>query len=126
VRRRAWLAARADELRRTQTPAERHFGRLLARHMPGRWRAQHPVHLPLLVSAVLDFYCPAARLAVEIDGPSHLAPAARRRDRRRDLALRLLRIRTIRITNTDARAADMHFLAWLYDVMEQRIGSERS
>jgi len=36
----------------------------------------------------VDFLCPEARLAVELDGPQHLSdPAAYRRDRRKDALL---------------------------------------
>ena len=43
------------------------------------FRRQHPFG-----SIILDFYCPAARLAVEVDGSTHWDEAARRKDEARD------------------------------------------
>ncbi len=46
---------------------------------------------------VIDFYCAAARLAVEIDGWGHAAGDRPERDERRDAWLRERGIRTLRI-----------------------------
>ncbi len=43
------------------------------------FRRQHPFG-----SIVLDFYCPAARLAVEVDGSTHWDAAAQAKDEARD------------------------------------------
>ncbi len=53
-----------------------------------RFRRQH-----VIGGFVLDFYCPAARLCVEIDGVMHDAA----RDKRRDAELMRRNIETIRI-----------------------------
>jgi len=42
-------------------------------------RRQHPIG-----PYILDFYCSAARLAIEVDGAMHDDPDVHRRDRRRD------------------------------------------
>jgi hypothetical protein len=52
----------------------------------------------------VDFHWPALRLALEIDGPTHLAPVQRARDARRDLALQRLGWRVVRVP--DDRAAE--------------------
>ncbi len=59
---------RARELRRNQTHSEgRLWGELRGRRLGGwKWRRQSPIG-----PFVVDFYCPAARLVVELDGPSH-------------------------------------------------------
>lgn len=49
----------------------------------------------------LDFYCPALKLAIELDGDSHFVEGAAERDRRRDQYLRRFGIRTIRFTNEE-------------------------
>jgi very-short-patch-repair endonuclease len=58
----------ARELRREQTPAEERFWELVRnRRFDGhKFRRQHR-----LGPWFLDFYCPALRLAIEIDGPIH-------------------------------------------------------
>ena len=59
---------RARELRANQTDSEgRLWGELRGRRMGGwKWRRQAPIG-PFIV----DFYCPAAHLVVELDGAQH-------------------------------------------------------
>lgn len=58
----------AYELRKEMTDAERKlWSKLRNKQLGGmRFRAQHPVG-----PYILDFYCPAAKLAVEVDGEIH-------------------------------------------------------
>ncbi|WP_395944961.1 endonuclease domain-containing protein [Brevundimonas sp.] len=60
--------SRARILRRALTPPEARLWIRLRRRALGelKFRRQHPVGV-----YVLDFYCPEAKLAVEIDGESH-------------------------------------------------------
>src|ERR1700677_3088745 len=62
------LLQRARDLRRNQTDSEgRLWGELRGRRLGGwKWRRQEPIG-PFIV----DFFCPAKRLVVELDGPSH-------------------------------------------------------
>ena len=79
VRPRIWVPETVDRpllqaarrLRREMTAAEQAlWSRLRAGQLGGwRFRRQHPVD-----RFVLDFYCPAARLAVELDGAQHHTP----------------------------------------------------
>ena len=46
---------------------------------------------------IVDFHCPSARLAVEVDGDVHLATRAY--DAKRERALRKLGISTMRVSN---------------------------
>lgn len=62
-----------------------------------KFRRQHSVGF-----YVLDFYCPEARLAVELDGATHDNPAAQNYDIKRDIFLKKLGIRVLRIQNKDA------------------------
>ena len=58
---------RAKSLRRTLTAPEKALWSLLRRNQLGlHFRRQHPVG-----PFVLDFYCAAAKLCVEVDGPVH-------------------------------------------------------
>lgn len=60
---------RARALRVHQTDSEgRLWSELRARRLGGwKWRRQAPIGL-----FIVDFYCPAARLVVELDGSQHL------------------------------------------------------
>jgi very-short-patch-repair endonuclease len=63
------MVDRRRQLRADQTPTEALLWRSLRRlKIPGlRFRRQYSVGL-----YVLDFYCPAAKLAIEVDGAVHL------------------------------------------------------
>jgi very-short-patch-repair endonuclease len=61
-----------------------------------RFRRQHAVG-----SYVLDFYCAAAKLAVEVDGAHHDLPGQLSHDQRRDRWLAEQGIRVIRIAAPD-------------------------
>ena len=50
---------------------------------------------------ILDFYCPALKLAIEIDGPSHDDDDAQEYDAIRQQAIEALGIRFLRFTNAD-------------------------
>lgn len=50
---------------------------------------------------VVDFYAPALKLAIELDGESHYGDGGREKDAERDAILAGLGIRVIRILNTD-------------------------
>ena len=61
-----------------------------------------------LLGYVVDFYCAAGSLVVELDGSQHLEPTEQRRDNLRDRALRELGLRILRfddrqvLTETDS------------------------
>ena len=57
-----------------------------------------------LGSFVLDFYCPAERLCVELDGSIHHDPTASLNDQWRDEQLKAVGIRTVRIENDELLA----------------------
>ena len=88
--------ARARGLREQLTPAEARLWTHLSGSKLGGWkfRRQFPFG-----RYILDFYCPRARLAVELDGESHQAPATREKDDRRDAFLRDHGIRILRFEN---------------------------
>jgi len=88
---------RARELRRKLTPPEaRLWVALRQNKLHLRFRRQHPIG-----PYVLDFYCDAAKLAVEVDGQGHLGRVAQ--DERRDAWLSARGIRTLRIPAVSVR-----------------------
>lgn len=89
--------ARARKLRRTLSLPEVILWQAIRRQRLGaRFRRQHPVG-----PYVLDFYCVAARLAVEVDGVSHEHPDRIRHDARRTAWLNLRGITVYRIAARD-------------------------
>jgi very-short-patch-repair endonuclease len=61
-----------------------------------RFRRQHPIG-----PFVLDFYCPAAHLCVEVDGRAHDTAEQAARDDRRTQWLAQAGIRVLRLNATD-------------------------
>jgi very-short-patch-repair endonuclease len=88
------ITTRARNLRKAMSPPEVMLWARLRGRNPDRptFRRQHPVG-----SVIVDFYCPSARLAVEIDGMTHWDEQAQRRDRARDLWLERQGVTVMRI-----------------------------
>jgi very-short-patch-repair endonuclease len=93
-------AARA--FRRQPTPAEALlWERLRDRRLHGlKFRRQHA-----LLGFVLDFYCPAHQLAIEVDGAVHAEPAQRARDAERSKQLAAFGVRVLRLSNAEILSA---------------------
>ena len=90
--------ALARQLRRQSTPAERYAWTLLRnRGVLGlKFRRQHVVH-----GFVVDFYCLAERIVLELEGNAHDSTASRAYDRARAGFLIAAGYRVIRVRNND-------------------------
>jgi very-short-patch-repair endonuclease len=88
----------ACKLRQEHSDPERFMWALLRdrRFCGFKFRRQHPVK-----PYVLDFYCPAARLAIELDGGQHNTDAARRYDESRTKFIATEGIEVLRFWNHD-------------------------
>ncbi len=86
--------ALAREFRKEPTGPEREAWSLLRRRncLGLKFRRQEAVSI-----FVLDFYCPALLLGVEIDGPGHRYDGAAERDAERTAAIRAQGIEIVRI-----------------------------
>ena len=88
---------RARELRRSLTLPEGVLWQVLRKRPNAlKFRRQHPVG-----PYIADFYCPAAKLIVEIDGQSHSIDVKSRHDARRDAWLREQGLKVVRFTAGD-------------------------
>jgi len=54
-----------------------------------------------LENYIVDFYCPALRLVIEVDGPTHLSELAKSLDLIRQQEIESWGIKFLRFTNTD-------------------------
>ncbi|KPF82249.1 hypothetical protein IP78_04225 [Brevundimonas sp. AAP58] len=111
---------RARSLRRAMTPPEAALWLRLRARKPGRstFRRQHAVG-----PYILDFYCAALRLAVEIDGSTHLSEDAAAHDARRTAWLNAQGIEVIRIPAVDVlRDADTA-AEYIWQVAAARLAS---
>jgi very-short-patch-repair endonuclease len=88
------LYARAAEMRRNPTPFEIIMWKYLCRsQLSGfKFRRQH-----VIVPLIVDFFCPAKALALEIDGRTH----EYQKDRARDAQLAKSGVKTLHFTNED-------------------------
>ena len=93
-----WQKERRRTLRTDGTRAEAVlWKRLRGRQLGGlKWRRQYGVG-PYIV----DFYCPAVRLAIELDGEVHEEPVRRAADAARTAQLERAGIRVLRFSNHD-------------------------
>ena len=91
---------RARLLRKKETDTERILWRHLRnRNFPGyKFRRQHP-----LDCYIMDFYCPIAKLAIELDGGGHNYRVAQIRDRTRSEFLARKGIVVLRFWNHQVR-----------------------
>jgi len=88
---------RARALRRSMTLPEDMLWQVLRQRPEGlKFRNQHPIG-----RCIVDFYCPATRLVIEIDGESHSMGDQPERDLRRDAWLSGQGLRVIRFAATD-------------------------
>ena len=110
----------AVQLRREMTPAEaRLWEQIRGKKLAGmRFRAQHPVG-----QFILDFYCPACKLALEIDGSSHTGEAAQ--DAARTAHLADYGYRVLRFTNAQVMTEMAEVLAHIRQAGEQAGKEER-
>lgn len=87
------IEAAARRMRRNMTPAEKKLWKALKGKKLGglKFRAQHPVG-----PFILDFYCPACKLVVELDGDVHEEQAGydeARTQQLQDYGYRVIRFR---------------------------------
>ena len=79
------------------------------------FRRQHPVG-----SIIVDFYCPSARLAVEVDGATHASEEAMWRDRARDHWLAEQGIEVMRVSAAAVYRDLRRVVAAIFVQAEQR------
>ncbi|HEY7019928.1 MAG TPA: DUF559 domain-containing protein [Ktedonobacterales bacterium] len=88
--------ARAKELRHAMTPAETQLWKALRAN---QLQGYHFRRQQVIAGFIVDFYCHAARLAIEVDGPAH--DGQKEYDAERDQALAGNGVRVLRIPNGD-------------------------
>jgi len=114
---------RARLLRKRATDTER----ILWRHLRNRnfagykFRRQHP-----LDCYILDFYCPTAKLAIELDGSAHNYRAGQIRDRTRSEFLARKGIVALRFWNHQVRQELDSVLQAIWSALEERCSSKAS
>lgn len=86
----------ARGLRKNMTPWERKLWYEFLRGAAPRFLRQKP-----LGGAIVDFYCPTLKLAIELDGGQHFEADGLERDARRTSELERLGIKVLRYSNLE-------------------------
>ena len=74
-----------------------------------------------LLSFIVDFYCPVAQLAIELDGSQHLAEEHQAKDQVRDESLAGLGLRVLRFDNLQVLLETDAVLAVINATVKERM-----
>ena len=109
----------ARRLRRDETDEEKELWRALRgrRFAVFKFRRQH-----LVGEHILDFYCVAAKLAVELDGSQHGSPEGMKRDAAREKFLAEQGIESLRFWNHQWHENREGCLLEIWDAVQRRTG----
>jgi len=94
------LRLQARELRNNATKQENHLWYDFLRQRPEQWNRQR-----IIGTFIVDFYCPKAKLAVELDGMQHYTPQGLAHDKERSAYLEGLGIKVLRFKNQEVDGA---------------------
>ncbi|MBI5775645.1 MAG: DUF559 domain-containing protein [Verrucomicrobia bacterium] len=113
------LTSTARRLRRDQTEEERELWRALraGRFAGFKFRRQHPVG-----EFHLDFFCPAAKLSIELDGFHHGLPEQRQHDEKRARFLDAEGVEELRFWNHQWRDNREGVLLEIWNALHRRTG----
>jgi len=108
----------ARSLRRNQTEAEEKLWKHLRNRKVGnlKFRRQQPFE-----GFILDFYCPEAKLSVEVDGEIHLRQEEREYDQQRTEYLADFEIKIIRFSNDSVMNNVFEVLSIIMREADERI-----
>jgi len=111
----------ARRFRRDQTDEEKELWRALraGRFAGFKFRRQHPVD-----PYFLDFFCPAAKLSIELDGFHHGLPGQRQRDEAREEILQQQGVEELRFWNHQWRDNRDGVMLEIWHALQRRTGCE--
>jgi very-short-patch-repair endonuclease len=110
----------ARQMKAEPTQAEALLWKNLRKRQLGglKFRRQHIIH-----ACIVDFYCPAAKLVIEVDGPVH--NEQEEYDQERDNFLQEMGYQVVRFMNADILKNLDVVIAGIYDLCKRRIDSIR-
>lgn len=77
-----------------------------------------------LLTFIVDFYCPRARLVVELDGGQHFTTAHQEKDQARDAALSSLGMKVLRFNNLEVFQQMESVLMLIHSEVALRLSAE--
>ncbi len=111
------LKENAQKLRREMTKEESHLWYDCLKFLSIQVKRQ-----VVFGNYIVDFYCPAAKTVIELDGSQHYEDAARAYDKKRDAYLSSLGLCVLRYTNLDVIRNFQGTCDHIMYVLEQRSG----
>ena len=115
------LILRAKDLRKNATRQEKRLWYDFLNRYPIRFQRQKAIS-----SYIVDFYCHAAKLVIEIDGDQHGEPDALRYDSARTADLERMGLVVLRFTNFDVEHGIDQVCAVIDDAVRRRIRPEEA
>jgi len=105
-------------LRANMTDAEQHLWQRLCNKQlcAVQFYRQKP-----LLSFIVDFYCPKAKLVIELDGGQHFEPEHLARDKERDTQLAAIGLKVLRFDDRQVLMETDAVLEMIYAEMVQRL-----
>jgi very-short-patch-repair endonuclease len=92
------LKERSQQLRKNTTAAETFlWSKIRMKQLKGCWFYRQKT----IGEYIADFYCPRAKLVIEVDGGQHFSNEIIEYDKVRDQYLKSLGLRVLRFTNTE-------------------------
>ena len=114
------LTRLAQNLRRNMTKEERRLWYEYLHDYPHRFRRQVTCG-----RFILDFYCAAAKLAIELDGSQHYTPQGKNYDEERTAFLQEYGLTVIRIPNTEIHKNFRGVCEYIDHLVEQSLSQLR-
>ena len=111
------LKTLARQLRKNMTDAER----LVWSKIRRKQICQHQFYRQKIIgNYIVDFYCPRARLVIEVDGGQHYSEEGVEFDKLRDEYLANLGLKVLRMSNVDVLQNIDGVLEHIYDYLKSR------
>lgn len=108
------LKTPARELRKNMTDAERHLWAKIRRKQLMGYQFYRQKNIG---NYIVDFYCPAAKLVIEIDGGQHYTEVGKRKDQVRHGYLTALGLTVLRFSDTEVIKNTNSVLERIYEYM---------
>jgi len=110
------LKNRARELRKQMTEAERYLWFRIRRKQVKDYQFYRQKNIG---NFIVDFYCPAGKLIIEVDGGQHYSEGAIEGDKRRDAFLQSLGFRVLRFSDGEVLRDIDAVLGGIYRALPQ-------
>ncbi len=111
----------AKMLRKNMTKEENHLWYDYLRTYPVRFLRQR-----VIGQYIVDFYCAAAKLVVELDGSGHYTENGKKHDEERTAFLEGYGLKVIRITNTEIHKNFRGVCEYIDDLVKQSLSQTQS